>query len=489
MAQIIVNLSRLAWRKIHFLGAALISMGLVMGLFLEQWWPAPGSILLLGLLLIALRFIPSLAQRGWFDPGNRRLLWKIGGAIGLAILLNSFIATHSRRLDLTENQLYTLSSQTQQLLKTLAKPLKVWVFTNTKTPNSDELLTAYKLRSSQFSYEFAAPQSAAAQSFNVQSSGELYIETGDHKTFVQSLNPRPELQETEITAGIERALHGPEQITWLQGHGEPNPQSWSAAHRSIRNKNYRLQPLILAQAPIPKQTKVLAWIGAQKPLLPAEVTAIDQYLTSGGRLLLLADPQVQLGAESLLQKYGITLEDRLVRSQTDQRIGNGAIVSDYGDHPIGQNFEQNISLFPEARPIAWKPIAGQETSPILTTSPDSWSAPTNSPATQPFNGATDRRGPLTLGVAITANQSRLVAIGSANFIQDGLFDRAFNGDLFLNCLSWLSERGTLAVRPKEITNRRIDLSFWQTQTLFWLPVVFLPAASFSLAGWQWWRQR
>jgi ABC-type uncharacterized transport system involved in gliding motility auxiliary subunit len=477
------------WRQIHFLGAALISMGLVMGFFLEQWWPTPGSLILLGLLLIGLRFIPSLAQKGWFEPGNRRLLWQIGGAIGLAILLNSFIATHSSRLDLTENQLYTLSSQTQQILRTLKQPLKVWVFTNTKTPNSDELLTAYKLRSSQFSYEFADPQSPAAQRFNVQSGGEIHIENGHSKTFVQSLNPRQELKETEITAGIERALGGAEQIAWLQGHGEPNPQSWSEAHRAIRNKNYRLQPLILAQQPIPTATKVLAWIGAQKPLLPAEVSAIDKYLAKGGRLLLLADPKVQLGADSLLQKYGITLEDRLIRSQTEQRIGNGAIVTDYGDHPIGQNFEQNLSLFPTARPLQWKSIAGQETIPILTTTKDSWSAPTNTPAGQPFSSPTDRRGPLTLGLAITANKSRLVVIGSANFIQDGLFDRALNGDLLLNSLSWLSERGTLAVRPKEITNRRIELPFWQTQILFWLPVIVLPAASFSLAGWQWWQQR
>lgn len=477
------------WRQIHFLGAALISMGLVMGFFLEQWWPTPGSLILLGLLLIGLRFIPSIAKQGWFEPGNRRLLWQIGGAIGLAILLNSFIATHSSHLDLTENQLYTLSSQTQQILKTLNQPLKVWVFTNTKTPNSDELLTAYKLRSSQFSYEFVDPQSPAAQRFNVQTGGEIYIETGNNKTFIQSLNPRQELKETEITSGIERALSGPEQIAWLQGHGEPSPQSWSEAQRAIRNKNYRIQPLILAQQPIPKATKVLAWIGAQKPLLPTEVTAIDKYLANGGRLLLLADPKAQLGADSLLQKYGITLADRLIRSQSDQRIGNGAIVTDYGDHPIGQNFEQNLSLFPVARPISWKPIAEQATIPILTTTKDSWSAPTNSPATQPFSSSIDQRGPLTLGVAITANKSRLVVIGSANFIQDGLFDRALNGDLLLNSLSWLSERGTLAVRPKEITNRRIELPFWQTQTLFWLPVVLLPAASFSLAGWQWWRQR
>jgi ABC-type uncharacterized transport system involved in gliding motility auxiliary subunit len=483
------KLSRLIFGQIHFLGAALLSMGIVMGLFAEQWWPTPGSLVLVGLLLIGLRLTSGFAKQGWFEPGNRRLLWKMAGAIGVAILLNSAIVAYSSRIDLTENQLYTLSSQTQQILVSLQQPLKVWVFTTNPTPNSTELLTAYKLRSSQFSYEFAEPQSAAAQRFNVQTAGEVYVEIGDRKTFVQSLNPRQELQETTITAGIERALSGPEQIAWLQGHGEPTPESWGAAYRAIRNKNYRIQPLILAQQPLPQATKVLAWIGAQKPLLPPEVTAIDKYLAAGGRLLLLVDPKVDLGATSLLQQRGITLEDRTVRSQFDRTIDNGAVVADYGDHPIGQSFGQNLSLFPLARPIRWQAAADRTVDPILQTSNNSWSAPTATPASQAFQAGTDRRGPLTLGVAVTAQKSRLVAIGSASFIQDGLFDRALNGDLLLNSLNWLSDRGNLAVRPKDITNRRIELSFWQTQTLFWLPVVLLPAASFSWAGWQWWRQR
>jgi ABC-type uncharacterized transport system involved in gliding motility auxiliary subunit len=490
MSQNLINLSRFAFRQIHFLGAALLSMGIVMGLFTEKWWPLPGSIILAGLLLIGLRSTIGIAKKGGFDPGNRRLLWQVGGAIGLAILLNSTIATYSSRIDLTENQLYTLSSQTQQILKSLTKPLKVWVFTDTKKPNSDELLTAYKLRSSQFKYEFADPQSAAAQRFNVQGAGALYIENGENKTFVQSLSPRQELKETEVTAGIERALSKPEQIAWLQGHGEPDPQSWGQAYRSIRNKNYRVQPLVLAQTPIPKETNLVAWIGAQKPLLPDELTALDRYLDKGGRLLLLAGPKAQLGADSLLQKWGITLEDRLVRSQRpdDGRIGNGAIVTDYGDHPIGQSFEQNISVYPEVQPVVVKAVSGKELVPILKTAANSWSTPVDS-AVQPFNSKTDRRGPLTLGVVVTANQSRLVVIGSDSFIQDGLFENSLNGDVLLNSLSWLSDRGTLAVRPKEITNRRITLPVWQVQTLFWLPVVIFPGASFSLAGWRWWQQR
>jgi ABC-type uncharacterized transport system involved in gliding motility auxiliary subunit len=80
-------------------------------------------------------------------------------------------------------------------------------------------------------------------------------------------------------------------------------------------------------------------------------------------------------------------------------------------------------------------------------------------------------------------------VGNSSFIQDGGFDQGLNGDVFLNSLGWLSERDTLAIRPKEITNRRIDLSGFQSQLLFWLPVVILPGASWSLAGWRWWQQR
>jgi ABC-type uncharacterized transport system involved in gliding motility auxiliary subunit len=488
--QKIAHLGKFFLRQLHLIGAALLSMGLVMGFFSEQWWPWPTIIVALGLGAIAIGLGWRLQRQGWFAEGNRRLLWQMGFAVLAAIALNILIATYTGRIDLTENQLYTLSGQTQQVVKSLKQPLKIWVFTKNKTAVNDEILAAYRKLSPQFSFEFVDPQSALAQRFNLQAAGEVHIETGTTKKLLQSLYPGQTLTEVQLTSGIERALAPPAKIYWLQGHGEPNPQEFSQADRALRNKNYQVQPIVLAQSPLPKAAKLLVWIGSKQPLLPAELTAIDSYLADGGRLLLLANPNVQLGARDLLQKWGVTLSDRTIWSQVANRIEQVAVVTNYGTHPISQSFGNNLSIYPAARPLSFQPMADRSAVPILMTSDNSWAAPPQADR-RTFDPKLDQKGPLTLGVAVTNEKSgaRLVVIGNSSFIQDGGFEQGLNGDVFLNSLGWLSDQDSLNMRPKEITNRRIDLSAGQTQFLFWLPVVLLPCASWSLAGWRWWQQR
>jgi ABC-type uncharacterized transport system involved in gliding motility auxiliary subunit len=485
----LLRFGKFLFRQLHLIGAMLLSMGMVMGLFSEQWWPVPILTIALGLLFIGLWLGRRLYLRGWFIAGNRRLIWQIAGAMGVAIAFNTLIASTTGRIDFTENQLYTLSGQTQQVVRSLKQPLKIWVFTNNKTAVNDEILSAYRKLSPQFSFEFVDPQSAAAQPFNLQSAGEVHIATGSKQKLLQSLYPGQTLSEVQLTNGIERFLAPPEKLYWLQGHGEPDPQEFSQADRSLRDKNYQVQPIVLAQSPLPKAAKLLVWIGAKKPL-PAELTALDTYLTGGGRLLLLAPPNSQLGADGLLQKWGVGLSDRIIWSEVANRIEKVAVVTNYGAHPISQSFGSNLSIYPEARPLIVKTVADRTAVPILTTDANSWAAPATA-VRRAFDSKTDQKGPLTLGVAVTAEKStaRLVVVGNSSFIQDGGFDQGLNGDVFLNSLGWLSERDTLAIRPKEITNRRIDLSGFQSQLLFWLPVVILPGASWSLAGWRWWQQR
>jgi ABC-type uncharacterized transport system involved in gliding motility auxiliary subunit len=303
------------------------------------------------------------------------------------------------------------------------------------------------------------------------------------------LNPGGSISEVQLTAGIERLLAGRNVLYWLQGHGEPDPQTFTQTAKLLSERNYLIKPLTLAQS-IPKDAAVLAIVGSQKPLLPAEVSELDRYLISGGRILLLVDAKVQIGLDELLKKWGITLQDRIVHSQIKSAQAEVGVVTNYSEHPITQSFGQNISLYPAARPLTWKKNPDLEGQSILSTNADSWSA---SPGNQrpKFDPQIDQRGPLSLGVAVSSTKSkgRLVVIGSAQFVQDGLINQYINSDVLLNSLGWLDDRSTLAIRPKEITNRRINPSFWQTQLLFWIPIGVLPLLSFVGAGRLWWRQR
>jgi ABC-type uncharacterized transport system involved in gliding motility auxiliary subunit len=492
MQKIIYRLGQFSLKYLYVWGTFLFFMGLVMGAISDQWWPIPIVIILVGSSLIGIWLFTWLQQKGWFRSEQRRILSQSLVVIALLIAVNSLIVINSGRWDLTENQLFTLSSQTQQLVKSLPKPLKVWIFSQQSPVKMSELLVNYQKLNPQFKYEFARFGSDIAQKFKVEVDNEVYLEFGNKKQLLARLNPGQFLTENILNAGIERITSDrQEQIYLLQGHGEPGLEG--AAIKALQAKNYPVKPLVLAQAQIPTDTTLLALIGSQKPLLPAEVQSIDQYLGKGGRLLILVDPKIQLGLDDLLKKWGIQLSNYLAidptsASQSTELNAQIAIVTDYGQHPITQSFN-GISLYPLARPLIVQNTAGVQATPILTTNAESWATiPTTTPQLK-FQKGKDLPGPLILGVAAQKASSRLVVIGSSLFIRAGIFEQQLNSDVFLNSVGWLSERRTLATNPKEITNRRINLSFWQSQLLFWLPIVVLPGASLTVAGLLWWKRR
>jgi ABC-type uncharacterized transport system involved in gliding motility auxiliary subunit len=477
------------FKYLYIPGAFLLSMGVMMGFVSEQWWPVPVVTIGLGILAIGSWLGILIHQKGWWQSIDRRMILQTIGVCGALLILNTLIASYSWRWDLTENQLFTLSSQTQQIVSSLKQPIKAWVFTEQKNLANQEILDAYRRLNPKFSFEFANYESATAQKLKVQAPGEVHLTSGDNQQLLSSLNPGGSISEVQLTAGIERLLAGRNALYWLQGHGEPDPQTFTQTAKLLSERNYLIKPLALAQT-IPKDAAVLAIVGSQKPLLATEVSEIDRYLTSGGRILLLVNAKVQVGLDELLKKWGITLQDRIVHSQIKSTQAEVGVVINYGEHPITQSFGQNISIYPAARPLTWEKNSDLEGQSILSTNADSWSAPPGNQRPK-FDPQIDRRGPLTLGVAVSSTKSkgRIVVIGSAQFVQDGLISQYINSDVLLNSLGWLDDRSTLAIRPKEITNRRINPSFWQTQILFWIPIGVLPLLSFVGAGRLWWRQR
>ncbi len=88
-------------------------------------------------------------------------------------------------------------------------------------------------------------------------------------------------------------------------------------------------------------------------------------------------------------------------------------------------------------------------------------------------------------------ESRLVVIGNSSFATDGLFSQQLNGDVFLNSVNWLSkiDNPTLSVQPKEITNRRFEMTVQQQIFLTLLALVIFPLAGLIGAGVLWAKRR
>jgi len=87
--------------------------------------------------------------------------------------------------------------------------------------------------------------------------------------------------------------------------------------------------------------------------------------------------------------------------------------------------------------------------------------------------------------------SRVVVFGDSDFARNGLFMQQLNGDMFLNSVDWLANRDTaaLALRPKEETNRRINLSPQQAAILSRIAIGIVPLFGLILAIISWLRRR
>lgn len=501
-----------------FIGLILAVAGLVVGVIGNKWSWLPLSLLIIGLILISIWLIlMTKNNRNWWHKrgiqvGTNTLIATT--AVFLIIGLINFIAIrHSVRFDLTENKIFTLSPQTQNIVKNLPQPVKVWLFERNIDPETEALLKNYRRYSQNFQYEVVDPEiniQLAKGKFNVQSPGEVYLEYGNKKQLIQTLDTRAEnsLTEIQLTNAIEQIKRDRTlAIYFLQGHGEAQLKDTegglSQAVQSLKNKGYLVQPLTLATTgKIPNNTNVIALIGATRTLLPAEVKILQAYINNGGNLLLMLSPETDPGLSPILNEWGIQLDNRLVidASGAGNTLGLGPtalIINNYGEHPITKDFAQGITILPESRPLKIINKKDITATPLVISNNQSWAESDLSNQELNFDPATDLKGPLDLAFALNRQENssvkaaRLVVFGSEIFATNGWFQQQLNSDLFLNSINWLAKENeqSLSISAKEITNRRINLAPLQAKIMSLLALLIMPVIALSFAIFTWWRRR
>jgi ABC-type uncharacterized transport system involved in gliding motility auxiliary subunit len=520
---------------LFWLGPSLIVMGLSAGVVIGSWEPITLILIITGVVILGLWFL----FQAYFKPqdqsqtpyGRRRATQAGTNALASTVsvflilgLINFVAIRNNFRIDLTENQQFTLSPQTQNLVKTFEQPLKVWVFDRGKNPQIQELLANYqRLGGKNFQYEFIDPQAqpGLAQQFGVKEFGEIYLESGKKRQRVRKEALEP-LTELKLTNNIAQLFSNrTPKVYFIEGHGErpltEGQGGLSEAIKSLTEKNFIAEPLNLAeQTAVPSDADVIILASPQRKLFEGEVKALETYLDQGGSVLLLLDPQTNHGLDGLLEKWGVKVDPRLAidGSGGGRLVGLGPtvpIVREYGKHPITQDFGNGISIYPYASPVETRTIDGITEIPLIWTNDQTWAESDLKSPELKLNPEVDRAGPLSLGVALSRPQkqaeksqtkpspspspekseARLVVFGNSQFATNGWFGQQLNADVFLNSVSWLSQsdQETLSIRPKLATSRRIAMTPLLGQTLSWLALLVLPIFGFGMAVFVWWKRR
>ncbi|MGF1486406.1 MAG: GldG family protein [Prochloraceae cyanobacterium] len=506
-------------------GPFIFIVGLVAGIVSGIWSIIPLSLILTGTIFTLL----------WLGLSKRRFWQQRSTTVGTNILISTlsvliilglinFLASrYSFRIDLTESQIYSLSPQTQQIVKNLNKPLTVWVFDRDFSQVDRELLENYSRYSPLFKFESVDPQVevdrlAAFQDRNSLkdlSLGEVYLEYDNKKQLVQQLypanNPNPaakepisELQLTTAIAKIKRDRIP--YIYFLTGHGETTlaatRDGLSRAVSSLDANGYKIAPLnLVTNGKIPDNTTAIVISNPQKELFSAEIKLLRNYLNNGGRLLLMLDPDRTADPEPILQDWGIKLDDRVIIDASGSNVFLGfgvdtTVVTQYGDRPITKDFsDKNITLFYRARAIEIESKPEISAAPLLISDEQTW-AESELNKEVSLDPKKDKSGPFNLAFALNKSlenevDSRLVIFGDSDFATNSWISQQFNQNLFINAIAWLanSDDSNISIIAKEPKNRRLNIGLTRGIILNLLALLIFPLLALILAGITWWQRR
>ncbi|XTZ12605.1 MAG: GldG family protein, partial [cyanobacterium endosymbiont of Rhopalodia inflata] len=375
-----------------------------------------GSILIiiwLSYLLVARR---SFWQRRSSQAGTNALVSTLSLIIILGII-NFLAVRYLTPIDLTENQLFTVSSQTQKIVKNINEPVKVWLFVKSPNPRDKDLLANYRRYNEKFEFEFVDPDTnlGLTKQFNVNTLGDVYLEYRNKKQLVQTLiqfNTQEPLSEIKLTNAIEKIQRNYiPTIYFLQGHGEysleeSDKDSIFIAVNSLKNKGYNAKPLnLVVSSRIPDDANAIIIAGSQRKLFEQEVKALETYSDQGGNLLLLLNPNIETGLEPILEKWGVQLDNRVVidGSGRGNLVGLGPVsplINTYGNHPITKEFNNGISFYPLARPIDTIKVENIEATSLLIASEQMWAESNVESEEFTFDETQDIAGPFDLGVVL-----------------------------------------------------------------------------------------
>jgi ABC-type uncharacterized transport system involved in gliding motility auxiliary subunit len=496
------------FKIIAFLGPALLVVGYIrysvretLGT-LELIMLIAGGVLSLAALVFNFRAIRDSSRKRSSRLGANTTVMTV--AVLALIGFGNFLGyRHHKRIDLTTEKLYSLSDQTRKVVSDLKRDVKVILFDKQDVRGLGEQMKEYRNLSSRFSFERIDPQRnlEIARSHKV-TMGDVVVTAGD-----RTEKPKDTTEQAIINAIIKVTRDSLKKVYFVDGHGEKKLSSTNEADgygvvdKMLKDENYETKSVNLVSSnEVPSDCDVLVLAGPKQSLFQPEASAIAKYLEKGGKAMLLIDPDTDPKLDDVQHAWGIQLGDNTVVDVSGVgrffQMGPGAPVArTYGSHPITEDFEGTMTFFPMSRSVETTSAGGATAIDLLKTSEESWAeTELGGGAEIRLDEGKDKRGPITLGVAVTRSEGdkegRLVVIGDSDFASNQFVSVQRNGDLFMNSINWLAQdEDLISIRPKNPADRRVSMTEADQNQMFWLTLVLMPLATIGSGVYIWWRRR
>jgi ABC-type uncharacterized transport system involved in gliding motility auxiliary subunit len=500
---------------------------------LRPWLIGAAALVLVHLVLRFEEVAAAFSGRSAKYGANTALVVLI--VLGILAGVNWMATRYFKRFDLTKGQRYSLSDQTEKVVKGLQDEVKITYFApERELSRGQDSLKEYLALSDKLKVEFVDPRKkpAVAQAYDVRGPWPiLIVEKGTNRERVTNAG------EQDITnALIKITREAKKTVCFAEGEGERDidastEHGYTGVKTSLEKSLYAVKKvLLLRENKVPADCTVFVVGGPEKDVLPEIASTLREHVKAGGKLLVLAGAPMKGDApnlKALLKEWNIEAGPDVVVdvSVTGQLAGSSEFaptVIQYPFHDITKDFARDrrvVTAFPISRSMqaGTASLEGVTVQNLLETSQDSWAETDLAlKGSVQFDEGKDRKGPISLGVVATvrgkapepapspspaaegaapadapkAPEGRVVAIGSADFASNGWLGFYGNQDLFLNVVAWLAQDADLiSIRPKEQDDQRMFLSAGQKQNVTLVALLVLPGLFVVLGVVTWWRRR
>jgi ABC-2 type transport system permease protein len=450
-----------------------------------------------------------------FQGGSYSLIMT---AIVLAILIvvnicASALSTSLTKFDISSSKLYSITSNTKVVVNSLEKDVTIYWIVQSDEEDSviENLLDKYDSLSSHISVvkknPDVYPTFAKQYTDETVANNSLVVECGDRYRYiaysdiyvtdvdVYSYSYTTSFDgEGAITSAIDYVVSDElPQIYCLEGHGESDlPSTFS---EQIDKANIEVNTLsLLTVDQIPEDASCIVIYAPQSDISQEEKEMLADYVSQGGKLLVMAGPVEDSSLENLydiLADYNITANEGIViEADRDHYAFQRPYIlipdmnsSDITDSLMDENYYPIM-------PISLGLTVGYssaEVTELLVTSEDSFSKLDGYSLSTYDKEDGDIDGSFAVAVSVeTDNEGQIIWFASSDFLDDmyNAYSSGANDDLAMNALSALiGEREALAIRSKSLNYNYLTISDAEGSVLkVWmigiLPLMYLGVGIF-----------
>lgn len=456
--------------------------------------------------------------------------------IGIVALVYIILQRGAVTLDMTLAQRFSLSRESEQVLRRVSRPIQITGFYSTAALPAreidDQFFRLYEAATEgRITRRYINPdeEPALAQRFGAYEDGAAFLsylnEDGSVNFETLARVPRSEggSQEREMTQAIARMLiSGSIKVYFETGHGGLDPldstqQGLSGIHAGMQESglvtaSLNLAELATAGSSIPGDAAAIIMPGPVVDLNAGEIALLDAYLKNGGSLFIMTD--TLLTEDRFLAEGGVF--NQYLWDNFGVRARDAALI-DFGSNlrtPLDivgaaafTDTEIGARLDPESTPTLFRTarvVEVQQDNPpvnngiILLSSTDSYGETdlralfeTSSYSPEPN---ADPPGPLPSAVWAWDQNSggKVLLVGDSDFVTNGFVGSALgNAVLFTDGLAWLSGLNEQISFAPQGFSTGLPLIFVTTQQLdlIALVTVILMPGSVLLLGTAVWARR